>query len=124
MCDLESGYHHIDIYNEHQTFLGFVWPFCGKLRFFSFKVLPFGLSSACFCFTKLLRPLVKRWRSMSYCCSVFLRRRDLGTPREGFRVCGQFIASEGFGAGWFKLNREKSIYVRANASRSMAGLCD
>ena len=38
-----------------------LWPFCGKLRFFSFKVLPFGLSSACFCFTKLLRPLVKRW---------------------------------------------------------------
>ena len=43
--DLESGYHHIDIYSEHQTFLGFTWPFCSKLPYFYFKVLPFGLSS-------------------------------------------------------------------------------
>ena len=67
-----SGYHHIDIYNDHQEILGVAWPFCGKLRFFSFKVLFFGLSSACFCFTKLLRPLFKRWRSMSRCCFGFL----------------------------------------------------
>ena len=53
----------------------------------------------------------------------FLRRRDLRAPREGFCVCGQFIASEGFGAGWFKAE-QREIYVRANASRSMAGLCD
>ena len=70
--DLESGYHNINIYSEHQTFLGYAWPFCGKLRYFSLKVLPFGLSSACFCFTKVLRPLVNRWRSMSRCCFVLL----------------------------------------------------
>ena len=29
-----------------------------------FCVLPFGLASACYVFTKLLRPLVKRWRSL------------------------------------------------------------
>ena len=28
-----------------------------------FRVLPFGLSTACYVFTKLLRPLVKYWRS-------------------------------------------------------------
>jgi len=56
----------VDIYSEHQKFLGFAWPFNGRVRFFIFKVLPFGLGSACFCFAKLLRPLVKRWRS-SHC---------------------------------------------------------
>ena len=33
-------------------------------KFYVFKVLPFGLATACFIFTKLLRPLVKRWRSL------------------------------------------------------------
>ena len=30
-----------------------------------FAVLPFGLSTACYVFTKLLRPLVKCWRSLA-----------------------------------------------------------
>ena len=33
-------------------------------NFIFFCVLPFGLSTACYVFTKLLRPLVKHWRSM------------------------------------------------------------
>jgi len=58
--DLKSGYHHVDICLKHQGYLGFSWQFNGMLRYFTFTVLPFGLSSACFCFTKLLRPLVRR----------------------------------------------------------------
>ena len=50
------------------TELGFAWNFNGVLKFFTFKLLPFGLSSAYFCFTKLLRPLVtgRRWRTMGH----------------------------------------------------------
>ena len=33
-------------------------------QFYVFWVLPFGLASACYVFTKLLRPLVKRWWAM------------------------------------------------------------
>ena len=48
--DLQSGYHHIDIWPEHQTFLGFAWKFSGdtKFRYFVFTVSPFGLASAPF----------------------------------------------------------------------------
>ena len=53
--DLKCGYHHVDICPEHQKYLGFAWPFSGVVRYFTFAVLPFGLSSACFCFTKLMR---------------------------------------------------------------------
>ena len=56
---LKSGYNHVDICLEHQKYLGFAWPFSGVVRYFTFAVLPFGLSSACFCFTKLIRPLVR-----------------------------------------------------------------
>ena len=58
--DLKSGYHHVEIYVSHRTFLGFSWNFSGRPRYFTLCVLPFWLSSACYCFTKLLRPLVKR----------------------------------------------------------------
>ena len=60
--DLESEYHHVSIYQNHQQYLGFPWRFGHITRYFTFQVLPFGLSSACFCFTKILHPLVKRWR--------------------------------------------------------------
>ena len=70
--DLKSGYHHVDICPEHQKYLGFAWPFSGVVRYFTFAVLPFGLSSACFCFTKLMRPLVRRWRSMGHNSFIYL----------------------------------------------------
>ena len=59
--DLRHGYHHIDIFPEHQTYLGFSWFYEGKLRYFVFTVLPFGLSVAPYCFTKIVRALVKFW---------------------------------------------------------------
>ena len=61
--DLTSGYHHIEIHPEHRKFLGFEWTFEeGSTRYFQFCVLPFGLASACYVFTKALRPFTKRWR--------------------------------------------------------------
>ena len=58
--DLKSGYHHVDIIESHQTFLGFEWG----SQFYVFTVLPFGLSTAPYVFTKLLRPLVRLWRGV------------------------------------------------------------
>ena len=61
--DLKSGYHHVEIFYPHTQFLGFSWiDDQGKLQFFKFKALPFGLSSAPYIFTKLLRPVVAYWR--------------------------------------------------------------
>ena len=57
--DLKSGYHHVDIAECHWKYLGFTW----QEKFYVFTVLPFGLSTACYAFTKLLRPLVRHWRS-------------------------------------------------------------
>ena len=70
--DLKSGYHHVDIFPEHQKYLGFAWHDGTKIRYFKFTVMPFGLSSACGLFTKLLKPLVKRWRNQSKSCVVYL----------------------------------------------------
>jgi len=58
--DLKSGYHHVDIWPEPYKFLGFRWD-VDSVCYYGFKVLPFGLSSACYLFTKLMRPLVRYW---------------------------------------------------------------
>lgn len=70
--DLKSGYHHVDIHEDCQQYLGFSWVREGVRRFYTFRVLPFGLSTACYVFTKLLRPLVKRWRSKGIRSIVYI----------------------------------------------------
>ena len=71
--DLKSGYHHIEIFPAHRKFLTFAWDSgTGSLRYFQFCVLPFGLSSAPFIFTKMFKPLLKSWRSRGIPIAIFL----------------------------------------------------
>ncbi|CAI7907161.1 unnamed protein product [Closterium sp. NIES-54] len=57
--DLKSGYHHIDIHSPCWSFLGF--HFEGTDYFF--KSLPFGLATAPFLFTQLIKQLAWKWRA-------------------------------------------------------------
>jgi hypothetical protein len=72
--DLKSGYHHVEIFPPHQTYLGFAWKFQDSLheKYYVFTVLPFGLSTAPYIFTKLLKPLEKRWRYLGINIAIFL----------------------------------------------------
>ena len=66
--DLKSGYHHIDIHEEHKKYLGFQW----EKRYFIFTVLPFGLKTASHIFTKVMRPLNKRWRGKGFKSVIYI----------------------------------------------------
>ena len=66
--DLKSGYHHVDVAQHHRKYLGFEW---GGVTY-TFVVLPFGLSSAPYVFTKMMRPLVRLWRSKGIKAIVYL----------------------------------------------------
>jgi len=71
--DLKSAYHHVEICVEHRKYLTFTWDFDKSFkRYFRFCVLPFGLSSAPFIFTKLLKPLSKLWRSQGIPIAIYL----------------------------------------------------
>jgi hypothetical protein len=70
--DIRSAYHHVMIFPDHRTYLGFSWENNGKIHFYVFNVLPFGISTAGFIFTKLLRVAVKKWRSLGYRVVLFL----------------------------------------------------
>ena len=60
------------MFKEHQTYLGFSRNTDNIVKFFVFTVLPFGLSTTPFVFTKMVRPLVKYWRFNSTKIACFL----------------------------------------------------
>ncbi len=109
--DLKSGYHHIEIFEDHCEYLSFAWEFEGVKKFFSFQVLPFGLSTAPFIFTKTLRPLVRHWRKKGFFIVLFL---DDGWFRsDSFSECeivSNSIKSDLLAAGLVP-NCEKSVWV-------------
>ena len=106
--DLKSGYHHVDIFPPHQQYLGFSWLISGQSRYFCFSVFPFGLSSACYCFTKLLRPLVKRWRAMAHNCFVYRDDGISGSPDYVSARAASVIERKDLEAAGFVINEEKS----------------
>jgi hypothetical protein len=62
--------------------LEFSWEFDGHTRYIQFNVLPFGLTSALYIFTKLTRPIIKKWRSEGKTILVYLD--------DGFGCHGEF----------------------------------
>ena len=71
--DLKSGYHHVPIAKQDQQYLGFSWTFSdGSVKYFEFLVQPFGLYSACYVFTKLMKPLLKKWRGAGIRSALYL----------------------------------------------------
>ena len=70
--DLKSGYHHVEIFPEHRKYLTFSWDFGdGVVKYFQFTVLPFGLSSAPYLFTKLFKPILTSWRCKGIPMAIF-----------------------------------------------------
>lgn len=108
--DLKSGYHHIEIFPDHRKFLAFAWDFgTGKFRYFQFCVLPFGLSSAPFIFTMILKPLQKSWRSRGIPIAIFLDDGlGGGIDKVSAKIHSLAVHSDLLKSG-FVPNQEKSV---------------
>ena len=105
--DLKSGYHRINIAEEHHKYLCFSWE--GK--FFSFTVLPFGLSSAPYIFTKVVRVLVKFWRASGVRCMMYFDDGSAaGDSYEEALAIGKFLEYTLVRAG-FVINYKKSHFT-------------
>ena len=62
----------MDIHRDSWSYLGLSRCEHGIRKFYMFRVLPFGLSTACYVFTKLLRPLVKHWRTQGIKTIIYI----------------------------------------------------
>ena len=109
--DLKSGYHHFDICTKQQTYLGFSW----KGNFYCFTVLPFGLLSSPFLFTKCLRTMVKYWRSKAV--NIVLNLDDgLGMSLD-YDSCfkDSFFIRKSLTEAGFLINVDKSVFTPAQS---------
>ena len=70
--DLKDGYHHISIHPDFKTYLGFSICLNGVTTYFQYTVGCFGLADLPRLFTKIYRPLVSHWRSISIPGIMFL----------------------------------------------------
>jgi len=110
--DLRSGYHHIEIFEGHQTYLGFSWRHAttNSTKFYVFTVLPFGLSSAPHIFTKILKPLEKHWRHQGICIAIFLDDGwGIGKDRQLCSHIAKAVKTD-LGKAGFVTNDEKSVW--------------
>lgn len=82
--DLKFGYYYIDIYLDFYKYLGFLWKYGEKIRFFEFNVLLFGLLLVGYVFIKVVRVLVKYWRLCGILVIMYL---DDGWVCGDFKIC-------------------------------------
>ena len=105
--DLKLGYHHVDVAQHHRKYLGFEW---GGVTFTS-VVLPFGLSSAPYVFTKMMRPSVCLWRSKGIKAIVYLDDGIVSSQNESSaKASTAWVRDTLDKAGWV-CNETKSVWV-------------
>ena len=109
--DLKSGYHHVDIFEPHQKYLGFAWEISNQINFYVFTVLPFGLATACYAFTKLMRPLVKCWRGRGLRAVVYLDDGIVAVKGKEEAIRESNMVQSDLTKAGFIVNNEKSQWV-------------
>ena len=95
--DLKSGYYHVDIHPECYKFLTFQW----KGVFYVFTVLSFGLSSACYLFTKLLQPLIWLWRGRGLKAIIYFDNGIVAVHGKERAVRESALVKKRLGVCWF-----------------------
>lgn len=66
--DLEDAYHLVPVHLSNRKFLRFQW----KDVTYEFTSLPFGLSTASYIFTKIIRPVIRSLRDKGFQSIVYL----------------------------------------------------
>ena len=122
--DYTSGYHHIEIFPAHTQFLGCAWVINGQKKYFQFTVLPFGLASAPFLFTKVQKALVKHWRAQGIRIFTYLddgagAANNLVGARETSKQVRQDVRASGFVA-----NEEKSQWEPVQYGKLLGFMVD
>ena len=107
--NINQGYHHVNIAEQHQKYLAFSWKIKRQTRHFVFTVLPFGVTSAPFLFTKVMRCLVTFWRAQGIKISVFIDD-GLGSADKVQSIIHFLVVKKLLTEAGFVINTQKSIW--------------
>ena len=109
--DISKGYHHVDIWEGHQTYLGFSWFIDGIQKFYIFTVLPFGITTGPFIFTKVMRCLIKHWRSLGLRIVCFLDDGLCTAQSFNIAVTAAYRVKSDLISAGFVINDKKSVWI-------------
>ena len=103
--DLKDAYFSVPVAEDHRKFLQFQW----RDQLLQFTCLPFGLSSAPYVFTKLLRPVLTSLRDKGVRCLIYLDDmlilgRTAEELKQNFTLAKFLLTSLGF-----LVNEDKSV---------------
>lgn len=122
MCtiDLKDAYYLVPIADEHKKFLRFKF----ENKFYEFNCLPFGLSSAPYVFTKLLKPVAHFLRSRGFMSVIYLD--DILIIGEDENKCKQnmIVTRDLLEFLGFKLNLEKCCLLPKKICRFLGFIFD
>ena len=109
VSDLDSGYWHVPVHPDFQTFLGlhFVLP-SGQTLYWVWTCMPLGIIDAAWIFTKLTKPIMSHLRKRGKRCTIYID--DLFNCHQTFEGCAiqeDYIHSQ-FGKGGWVFKPEKS----------------
>lgn len=123
--DIHSAYHHIVLNNNQTDFMGFSWTYAdGKTVFMKFVVLPFGLSSAPYCFSKVTRPLIAKWRAESKRAVMYLDDGfGCSGSKESAEIMAESIKSDIISSG-FVPKAEKSCWIPVQRLQWLGAVLD
>lgn len=118
--DLKDAYFLIKIHRESRKYLRFFWE--GIL--YEFNVLPFGLSTAPYIFTKIMKPVVKLLRAGGLISTIYLD--DLLLLGQTHQECLQniTITKKLLTALGFIINNEKSILIPSTSCKFLGYIID
>lgn len=118
--DLKDAYFLINVHPESRKYLRFRLD--GKL--YEFNVLPFGLCTAPYIFTKLLKPVIKLLRSCGFLSSIYLD--DLLLIGDTYAECENNLeTSEALLKNLgFIINEDKSIRLPSNSCKYLGFIID
>jgi len=118
--DLKLGYHHLDIHPAQRRYLGFQWGKKGSPSYYEFSVLPFGLCTAPYVFTELMRPLIQLWRGCGLIAIIYLDDGIVSVKGEHQTIEASTLVKLDLENAGFVINIEKSSWVPSQDYR-MAG---
>jgi hypothetical protein len=105
--DLTSGYYHVSLHPSSRPYVGFKWD--GK--YYMYNCLPFGLSTAPWVFSKVMRELVMFWRAKGVNILPYLD--DFFFLKKGFAPCRlvAIMVEHDMALAGLKINWDKSSGV-------------
>lgn len=122
--DLKDAYFLIKIHPESRKYLRFILEDEYNTQMFEFNVLPFGLCTAPFIFTKLMKPIMKLLRSCGFLSSIYLD--DIYLVGKSYHECQENvrITCELLKALGFIINNQKSRYIPSKRCQYLGYIVD